>query len=42
MSEWVGEAWAVVIGGSLCVVLLWLLVRWQTSFWDYDARKPVA
>jgi MFS family permease len=42
MSEWVGEAWAVVIGGSLCVAVLWLLVRWQRTFWDYDARHPVA
>jgi hypothetical protein len=31
-----------VIGGSLCVAVLWLLVRWQRTFWDYDARHPVA
>ncbi|KQT02017.1 MFS transporter [Cellulomonas sp. Leaf395] len=37
----VGEGWAAVIGGCLCVVLLWLLVRTQRSFWDYDARHPV-
>ncbi|MBO3085217.1 MFS transporter [Cellulomonas fengjieae] len=37
----VGEGWAAVIGGSLCVVLLWLLVRTQRSFWNYDARHPV-
>ncbi|MEN0130775.1 MAG: MFS transporter [Brevundimonas sp.] len=42
MSERVGEAWAVVIGGLLCVTVLWLLVRWQRTFWDYDARHPVA
>jgi len=41
MSEWVGEGWAVVIGGVLCVLLLWLLVRSQRSFWNYDARHPV-
>ena len=38
----VGEGWAAVIGGSLCVLLLILLVRSQRSFWDYDARHPVA
>ena len=37
----VGEGWAAVIGGSLCVILLTLLVRSQRSFWDYDARHPV-
>jgi MFS family permease len=37
----IGEGWAAVIGGSLCVVLLWVLVRTQRSFWDYDARHPV-
>jgi MFS family permease len=37
----VGEGWAAVVGGCLCVVLLWVLVRAQRSFWDYDARHPV-
>ncbi|NUU17252.1 MFS transporter [Cellulomonas humilata] len=37
----VGEGWAAVVGGLLCVVLLWVLVRTQRSFWDYDARHPV-
>jgi hypothetical protein len=37
----VGEGWAAVIGGVLCVLLLWVLVRTQRSFWDYDARHPV-
>jgi MFS family permease len=37
----VGEGWAAVVGGSLCVVLLIALVRSQRSFWDYDARHPV-
>lgn len=37
----VGEGWAAVVGGCLCVVLLWVLVRSQRSFWDYDARHPV-
>ena len=42
LSSRVGEAWAVVIGGLLCVVLLWVLVRAQRSFWRYDARHPHA
>ncbi|WP_315096044.1 MFS transporter [uncultured Cellulomonas sp.] len=37
----VGEGWAAVVGGLLCVLLLWVLVRAQRSFWDYDARHPV-
>ena len=37
----IGEGWAAVIGGLLCVVLLTLLVRSQRSFWAYDARHPV-
>ncbi|KQY22957.1 MFS transporter [Cellulomonas sp. Root485] len=37
----IGEGWAAVVGGCLCVVLLWVLVRSQRSFWDYDARHPV-
>ena len=42
LSRWIGEAWAVVLGGCLCVVLLWLLVRAQRTFLAYDARNPVA
>ncbi len=41
VSGWVGEGWAVVIGGLLCVTAVWLLVRAQRTFWDYDARHPV-
>ena len=37
----IGEGWAAVVGGCLCVILLWVLVRSQRSFWDYDARHPV-
>ena len=29
-----------VVGGVACVVLLWLLVRAQRTFWDYDAENP--
>jgi len=38
----VGEGWAAVIDGCLCVALLWLLVRTQRSFWNYDSHHPVA
>lgn len=41
LSQRIGEAWAVVVGGLLCVVLLWILVRAQRSFWDYDSHHPV-
>jgi len=37
----VGEGWAAVLGGVLCVVVLWVLMRAQRSFWHYDARHPV-
>jgi len=37
----VGEGWAAVLGGALCVVVLWVLMRAQRSFWHYDARHPV-
>ncbi|WP_146844067.1 MFS transporter [Cellulomonas composti] len=40
MSSWVGEAWAVVIGGLLCVTVLWVLVRTQRTFWRYDGHRP--
>jgi MFS family permease len=40
LSAHVGEAWAAVAGGSLCVVVLWLVVRTQRRFWRYDALDP--
>ncbi|MBO3087878.1 MFS transporter [Cellulomonas dongxiuzhuiae] len=40
LSTRVGEAGAAVIGGVACVVLLWVLVRAQRTFWHYDARHP--
>jgi len=40
LSSRVGEAWAVAIGGALCVVVLWVLVRAQRAFWHYDAQEP--
>ncbi len=39
-STRVGEGWAAVAGGVACVVLVWVLVRAQRTFWDYDARRP--
>jgi hypothetical protein len=41
LSQWVGEGWAVTLGGLLCVVLLWALVRSQRAFLAYDAKHPV-
>ena len=40
LSTRVGEAGAAVLGGVVCVVLLWVLVRVQRTFWHYDARNP--
>lgn len=40
LSTRVGEGWAAVVGGVTCVVLLWVLVRAQRTFWHYDARHP--
>ncbi|MFD2027502.1 MFS transporter [Promicromonospora aerolata] len=39
-ATWVGEGWAAVVGGLLCLVLLWLIVRLTPRFWQYDARHP--
>ncbi|VTR78422.1 MFS transporter [Cellulomonas hominis] len=39
-SEHVGEGGAALAGGLACVVVLWVLVRWQRGFWRYDARDP--
>lgn len=40
LSTRVGEGGAAVVGGVTCVVLLWVLVRAQRTFWHYDARHP--
>lgn len=40
LSTRVGEGGAAVLGGAVCVVLLWLLVRAQRGFWRYDALHP--
>ena len=40
LSSHVGEAWAATLGGGLCVVVLWLVVRPQRRFWHYDALDP--
>jgi MFS family permease len=39
-SEHLGEGGAALLGGLACVVILWVLVRWQRGFWRYDARDP--
>jgi MFS family permease len=40
LSEHLGEGGAAVVGGVACVAVLWLLVRRQRGFWQYDARDP--
>jgi MFS family permease len=41
-SARVGEAWAAVGGGLLCVAVLVTVVGLQRRFWDYDAHDPQA
>ncbi|MBU4335808.1 MAG: MFS transporter [Actinobacteria bacterium] len=36
----VGEQWAALLGGLVCVAALWLVVGVQRTFWRYDARNP--
>jgi ENTS family enterobactin (siderophore) exporter len=40
-SAWLGEGWAVVLGGLACVVCVLALTRWHPPFLRYDARDPV-
>ncbi|MET4003296.1 MULTISPECIES: MFS transporter [Arthrobacter] len=35
-----GEGWAAVMGGLLCIITVWLLAIWQPGFVRYDARHP--
>lgn len=39
-ADQVGEAWAALAGGLLCVVVLMSVVALQRRFWDYDAHDP--
>ena len=39
-ADRVGEAWAALGGGLLCVAVLVAVVLLQRRFWDYDARDP--
>lgn len=41
-SSWLGEPLTLVAGGTLCVLLVSLLMRLQPGFLRYDARRPVA
>ena len=36
----VGEQWAALGVGVLCLVVLWLVVGVQRTFWHYDASHP--
>lgn len=36
----VGEQWAALLGGLVCIGLLWLAVGLQRTFWRYDAAHP--
>ncbi|MCC9195722.1 MFS transporter [Arthrobacter sp. zg-Y820] len=39
-ASFLGEGWAAVIGGLVCVVLVGVLARRQPRFARYDARHP--
>ncbi|MCC9069782.1 MFS transporter [Arthrobacter cryoconiti] len=39
-GSWLGEGWAAVVGGILCIATVWGLASWQPSFLRYDARHP--
>ncbi|PFG36763.1 transmembrane secretion effector [Flavimobilis soli] len=39
-AHWWGEGMAALVGGLSCIVVLWLLVRWQRGFLAYDADHP--
>ncbi len=36
-SAFIGESWTLIAGGLLCVLIAAWLMRWQPSFWAYDA-----
>jgi len=40
-ATWLGEAWAAVLGGLGCTVVLVGVLAWQRRFLAYDARHPV-
>ena len=39
-ASWWGEGVAALVGGLSCIVVLWLLVRWQRGFLAHDAAHP--
>jgi MFS family permease len=40
-SSWIGEAWAAVLGGLTCVILLVAVLAVQRTFLRYDGQNPV-
>ncbi|MCQ9164957.1 MFS transporter [Arthrobacter sp. STN4] len=39
-GQWLGEGWAAVAGGLMCIAAVWALAAWQRGFRAYDARHP--
>ncbi|MFQ4148278.1 MFS transporter [Arthrobacter sp. LAPM80] len=39
-GSWLGEGWAAVVGGLLCIAAVWSLATFQPGFVRYDARHP--
>jgi len=39
-ATWLGEGWAVVVGGLACILVVLVLVRRQPRFLAYDSHDP--
>lgn len=39
-ASFIGEGWAAVVGGLLCILLVFILHRRQPRFAQYDAQNP--
>nr|WP_218062847.1 MFS transporter [Arthrobacter sp. SDTb3-6] len=39
-GQWLGEGWAAVAGGLMCIAAVWALAAGQRGFRAYDARHP--
>jgi ENTS family enterobactin (siderophore) exporter len=40
-TKLLNEGWVLLLGGTLCIAVAWLLARQQRGFLRYDARNPV-
>jgi ENTS family enterobactin (siderophore) exporter len=40
-TKLLNEGWVLLLGGTLCIAVAWILARQQRGFLLYDARNPV-